>query len=291
LDNKKIGVIVILIASLMWALEPIFAKLAYNTSDYLQTSAIRAFVVTFVAAIYIVISNKSQFKVTKNHIPKLIYIGIVGTVIADLLFLYSLTKIQVVNAILIGHMQPIFIILISFFILKEDRLTKYDYIGILIMIMAGLLITTKTLTNLSMLKLGTVGDLFVLLATIAWATTAIVMRKYLKDVNAGVITFYRFSIASIVFIVYLQFTSSIILSNVYQFFVGVIVAVGTILYYEGLKRIKAAQVSALELSSPFFAVLLGFLVLGEIVTIMQLFGLFLLILGVYFLSKKEEDTN
>ena len=291
MDNKKIGVIVILIASLMWALEPIFAKLAYNTSDYLQTSAIRAFVVTFVAAIYIVISNKSQFKVTKNHIPKLIYIGIVGTVIADLLFLYSLTKIQVVNAILIGHMQPIFIILISFFILKEDRLTKYDYIGILIMIIAGLLITTKTLTNLSMLKLGTVGDLFVLLATIAWATTAIVMRKYLKDVNAGVITFYRFSIASIVFIVYLQFTSSIILSNVYQFFVGVIVAVGTILYYEGLKRIKAAQVSALELSSPFFAVLLGFLVLGEIVTIMQLFGLFLLILGVYFLSKKEEDTN
>jgi len=289
MDNKKIGVIAIIAASLMWALEPIFAKLAYGNSDFLQTSAIRAIVVALTAAIYVIFINKSQFKVTKKQIPKLIYLGIVGTIIADLLYFFSLTKISVVNAVLIGHMQPIFIILIGFFILKEDKLTKYDYIGILIMMIAGFLVTTKTFSNLSMLKLGTAGDLFVLFATVAWATTAIVMRKYLKDVNAGVLTFYRFSIASIVFIVYLLFTSSIVLSNAYQILVGVIVGAGTILYYEGLKRIKAAQVSALELSTPFFAALLGFLVLGEIVTIMQMFGIFLLIVGIYFLSKKEES--
>lgn len=289
MDNKKSGVIAILAASLMWALEPIFAKLAYGNSDFLQTSAIRAIVVALTAAIYVIITNKSQFRVTKKQIPKLIYIGIVGTVIADLIFFYSLTKIPVVNAVLIGHMQPIFIILIGFFILKEDRLTKYDYIGILIMVIAGFLVATQTLSNLLMLKLGTAGDLFVLLATVAWATTAVVMRKYLKDVNAGVLTFYRFSVASIVLFVYLLFTASIVLSNVYQILVGVIVGAGTILYYEGLKRIKAAQVSALELSTPFFAALLGFLVLGEIVTSMQMFGIFLLIVGIYFLSKKEES--
>src|SRR3989338_5027817 len=289
MDNKKIGVIAIIAASLMWALEPIFAKLAYGNSDFLQTSAIRAIVVALTAAIYIIFTNKSQFNVAKKQISKLIYLAIVGTVIADLLYFFSLTKIPVVNAVLIGHMQPIFIILIGFFILKEDKLTKYDYIGILIMMIAGFLVTTKTFSNLSMLKLGTAGDLFVLFATVAWATTAIVMRKYLKDVNAGVLTFYRFSIASIVFIVYLLFTSSIVLSNAYQILVGVIVGAGTILYYEGLKRIKAAQVSALELSTPFFAALLGFLVLGEIVTIMQMFGIFLLIVGIYFLSKKEES--
>ncbi len=289
MDNKKNGVIAILAASLTWALEPIFAKLAYRNSDFLQTSAIRAIVVALTAAIYVIITNKSQFRVTKKQIPKLIYLGIVGTVIADLIFFYSLTKIPVVNAVLIGHMQLIFIILIGFFILKEDRLTKYDYIGILIMVIAGFLVATQTLSNLLMLKLGTAGDLFVLMATVAWATTAVVLRKYLKDVNAGVLTFYRFSVASIVFIVYLLFTASIVLSNVYQILVGIIVGAGTILYYEGLKRIKAAQVSALELSTPFFAALLGFLVLGEIVTSMQMFGIFLLIVGIYFLSKKEES--
>lgn len=290
MDNKKIGVYAILGASIMWALEPIFAKLAYSNSDFLQTSAIRAIIVALTAAIYVIFTNKSQFHITKTQIPKIIYIGIVGTVIADLLYFFSLTKIPVVNAVLIGHMQPIFIILIGFFILKEDKLTKYDYVGILIMMTAGFLVTTKNVSNLSTLKLGTTGDLFVLLATVAWATTAIVMRKYLKDVNAGVLTFYRFSIASVAFITYLLFSSSIVLSNVYQILVGIICGAGTILYYEGLKRIKAAQVSALELSAPFFAALLGFLILGEIVTIMQMFGIVLLIVGIYFLSKKESSA-
>ncbi len=288
MDTKKIGVLAIIGASVMWALEPVFAKLAYSNADFLQTSTIRAIVVALIAVLYVVLT-KSKLHVTKKQLPKLIYIGIVGTVFADLLYFFSLTQISVVNAVLIGHMQPIFIILIGFFVLKEEKLTRYDYLGIFVMMVAGLLVTTKTLQNFSTLQLGTMGDLLVLLATVAWATTTIAMRKYLTDLNAGVLTFYRFSVASLVFIVYLLFTSSVTLSNVYQVIVGVIVGVGTILYYEGLKRIKAAQVSALELSTPFFAAFLGFFVLGELVTLVQMFGIVLMIVGIYFLSKKEES--
>jgi len=287
MDNKRAGVLAILAASIMWAIEPIFAKMAYWNSDFLQTSAIRAIVVALTAAAYVMLAQKGRFKITRKQIPKLLYLGIVGTVIADLLYFFSLTKIPVVNAVLIGHMQPIFIILIGFFILKEDRLTKYDYLGIFVMIGAGLLVTTKTLSNLYLLRLGTWSDLFVLFATVAWATTAIVMRKYLRSLNSGVLTFYRFSIASIVFVSYLILTSSLHLSNIYQILIGIVVGAGTILYYEGLKRIKAAQVSALELSTPFFAALLGFFMLGESVTFMQVLGIILLAFGVYLLSKKE----
>jgi transporter family protein len=80
------------------------------------------------------------------------------------------------------------------------------------------------------------------------------------------------------------------LSNIYQILVGVIVGAGTILYYEGLKRIKAAQVGALELSTPFFAAVFGFCILGERVTVMQITGIALLFVGVYLLSKKEEHS-
>jgi drug/metabolite transporter (DMT)-like permease len=287
MDSKKIGVIAIILASVMWALEPVFAKLAYQNSDFLQTSAIRAIVVMIIATLYVIFVNKADFKVTKKQLPKLVYIAVVGTVIADLLYFFALTKISVVNAVLIGHMQPIFLVLIGFLILKEDKLTKYDYIGISIMILAGLMVMTKSFSNLSMLKLGTWGDLLVLIATICWTTTAIVMRKYLREVNAGVITFYRYGIGAVIFVTYLVCTSAIFLPNVYQILVGIIVGIGTILYYHGLKRIKAAQVGALELSTPFFAVLFGFLVLGERVTLMQVVGIILLVIGVYFLSKKE----
>jgi drug/metabolite transporter (DMT)-like permease len=288
MDSKKTGTLAILGASLMWAFEPIFAKLAYANSDFLQTSAIRAIGVVVVAILYVILRGRRNLKVTRRQFSKLIYLALAGTIFGDLVYFYALTRIPVLNAVLIAHMQPIFIVLIGFFFLKEDKLTKFDYIGIGTMIIAGILVTTQTLENLSAVKLGTAGDVYVLLATVAWATTTIVVRKYLRDLDAGVVTFYRYLIASAVFIAYLSLHSSLVLSNIYQILVGVIVGAGTILYYEGLKRIKAAQVGALELSTPFFAALFGFCILGERVTVMQITGIALLFVGVCLLSKKEE---
>jgi len=272
----------------MWSLEPIFAKLAYENSDFLQTSAIRAIVVVFTALFYVLITGPKKLKISKHQFSTIFYIAIAGTLTGDLLYFFALTKISVLNAVMIGHMQPIFIVLIGFFFLKEDKLTKYDYTGIITMIIAGVLVTTKTPENLSMLKIGTMGDVYVLMATVAWATTAIVTRKYLRGLNAGVVTFYRYLIASVAFIIYLSLKSSLAVSNIHQILVGVIVGVGTILYYESMKRLKAAQVSAMELSTPFFAALLSFLILRELVTVMQFIGMILLFVGVCLLSRKEE---
>lgn len=288
MNAKIIGVLAIIGASLMWAIEPIFGKLSYSNSDFLHTSAIRAFFVVLTALVYVFLTNKGNIKLSKKQFSAVVYIGIIGTVFADLIYFYAFTKISVVNAVLIGHMQPIFIILLGFFILKDDKLTKYDYLGIVVMIIAGLLVTTRTFENLYMLRLGTFGDFLVLLATIAWATTAIAMRKYLRDVNAGIIVFYRFLIASLIFLIYILYTSSIAISNIYQVLVGIVVGIGTILYYEGLKRLKTAQAGALELSTPFFAAILSFFILGEITTFLQIIGIVLLFVGVYLLIKKED---
>jgi len=291
MNKKHIGVLAVLFASAMWAIEPILAKLSYRNSDFLHTSAIRAIFVTLTALVYVAITNKANLKIKKQQLPKLIYIAIAGTLFADLMYYLALTRISVINAVVIGHMQPIFIILIGFIFLKGDKLTKFDYLGILFMIVSGILVTTKKPGNFAALKFGTFGDLIALSATVAWATTAIAVRKYLKGMNAGVVTFYRFLFASIVFVIYLIFTSSITIANIYQILAGIVIGIGTILYYEGLKRIKAAQVSALELSTPFFAAILGFVILGELVAKMQIVGIILLFLGIYYLSKKEDRVS
>jgi drug/metabolite transporter (DMT)-like permease len=184
-------------------------------------------------------------------------------------------------------MQPIFIIAFGFFLLKTDTLTKFDYLGITLMILSGLLVTTQTLDNLVALRFGTLGDLIVLAATIAWATSAIVMKKYLTTMDAGLITFYRFFFPALIFAAYLGLTSSLLIANIYEVFIGVIIGIGTILYYEGLKRLKAAQASGLELTAPFFAAILAFVFLNELATIMQIIGIAFLFGGVYLISKKE----
>jgi len=287
MDKKQIGVLAIVGASVMWAIEPIFAKLAYANSSVVQTSAFRAIFVTVVALIYALSTNGKNIKISKKEFSVIFYIAVVGTLVADLLFYFALTKISVLNAVLIGHLQPIFIILIGYFILKDEKHSKYDYAGIFIMIFGALLVTTQTIQNLLILRIGTVGDLLVVGATVSWATTGVAARKYLKNMNCGIITFYRFLIAAIFFSIYLLFRAEFHFGSVNQIIIGIIVGVGYILYYEGLKRIKAAQAGALELTTPFFAAILGFLVLGELVTPMQIAGILILCIGVYLLSKKE----
>lgn len=287
-SRKRIGVAAILGASLMWAIEPSAAKLSYETADVLQTLTVRVVVTALTAMLYVCVTHRANFRIARRHLPKLVYIALVGTVFADLMYFWALTRVPVLNAVLIGHMQPVFVVLIGFLVLREDRLGRNDYVGILILLVSGLLVTTKTLGRLSELSLGTAGDLIVLAATVAWATAGIIVRKYLRDVNAGVLTFYRFAFASVALSVILVLFSTPVLANVYQVLVGVFVGVGYILYYEGLKRMKAAQVAALELSTPFFAAVLGYAMLGESVTPMQMLGIACLFLGVYFLSRKEE---
>jgi len=287
-NTKQLGVATILLASIMWAIEPILAKLSYQNSDFLHTSAIRAMVAALIAFLYIIVSRKTSLRVSHQQLPPLIYIALVGTLVADFMYFLGISQIPVVNAVIIGHMQPIFIIALGFFFLKTDTLTRLDYLGITLLILSALLVTTRTMENLYALRFGTLGDLIVLIATVAWSTSAIVMKKYLTKMDASVITFYRFFFPSLVFAAYLGLTSTLFIANLYEVAIGVIIGIGTILYYEGLKRLKAAQVSGLELSTPFFAAILASLVLNEFLTSMQLLGIVLLFGGVYLISKKEQ---
>jgi len=246
--------------------------------------------VILVAGLYLLLTNKKSFRIDNKQIPALVYIALLGTLFADVLYFFALTKISVVNAVVIGHMQPIFIVLFSFVFLKSDRLSFFDYLGIVVMMISALMVTTQTLDNLFSFRFGTIGDIMVVAATIAWATTAIAMRKFLSDMHAGSITLYRFLFSSIFFIPYLLIVSDLGTVNIYQIVVGFVVGVGTICYYEGLKRMKAAQVSGLELSTPFFAAVLAFIILGEKITILQILGVFLLFAGIICFSKKEYDV-
>lgn len=284
--DKTKGLLVVLGASVMWAIEPILAKLSYVTADVASTFAIRAVFCLLTILAYLVI-KRIDLRVEKRYLPTLIYVSLAATLFADLMYIYALSKIPVINAVLIGHMQPVFIVVMGYLVLKTDRITKFDYLGISFMIVAGLLVTSRDLQNLLRLRIGTTGDLYVLLATIAWATTAIVARKYLQRLHAAIIAFYRFLFGTAVFVAYLTMRGTIEVANAYQIILGIVIGVGTILYYEGIRRIKAAQVAALELSTPFFAAILGYAVLGELLTPLQLCGMLSLLVGIYFLSRKE----
>ena len=288
MNSKSIGVLSVLAASFLWSFEPVLAKLSYQSSDFLHTLMARAILVAITALAYGRITNRSSFKIHKVQLSALVYIAIVANVFGDIAYFYALTRVPVVNAVLIGNLQPIFIVMMSFLVLREERLDWIDYGAISVMVLAGVLVATGSVENLLSFRLGSEGDLIVLLATVAWSTTTIAFRKYLKELNAGVAAFYRFALAALPFIGYVLLFSEIEPVSLYQVGIGVVEGVGMILYFEGLKRNNAAEVSSLELVTPVFAAVLGFFILGEVVGQIQVVGMLLLFVGVIMFSRKKE---
>lgn len=288
LSERTAGMISVICAAMMWAIEPVVARYAYKSSGFLETTTVRAMVAALLAFLHLAVKGRlGDLRIEKSHMPKLIFIGVVGTATASLLYFYSFTKIPVLNSVLIAHMQPIFIILIGFVMFAEERLTKRDFLFIISMVTAGILVTTKNVENFKTLKLGTYGDLMVLIATLAWAVSGIVAKKYLTTLPTSTLVFYRFLTASVALgLVSLRFGDLRCL-NLYQVVNGLIIFVGISLYYEGLKRLKTAITSSFELTSPIFASVLGYVFFRESVTVMQVAGLVLILVAVVFIRHSE----
>ncbi len=286
MNPKTLGVLLVLCASFFWAVQTIVVKFAFReTAGVLQTAFFQVFFVSLLALLYAVFS-KASFKIERNQWPAIVYIALAGSLVADFLFLYALTDTTAVNANLIAHLQPVFIILMGFFILKSEKISRFDYLGVFFMLLSALLVTSGSIENLFALKFGGFADLVVLVAAVIWATVTIAVKKYLDKVHAGVILFYRFLISAACFFAILVFSNNLFFSNYFQIINGLLVGAGYILLYEGLKRLKAAETSALELASPFFAAILGIAFLGEFLSPLQAGGMLLLFFGIYFISKK-----
>lgn len=119
-----------------------------------------------------------------------------------------------------------------------------------------------------------------------WTIVAIPGKYLTKKASSAVIVSFRFLIASIIMLPILLYFNQLVITSIYQVLLGVLVGVGYICYYEGMKRLKTSQVAFTELSSPFFIAIFAWPLLGEIVTTLQIMGIVPVIFGLYMLTKK-----
>jgi len=284
-NQKALGVLFGVAAGVMWATEAILGKILFSSFTFIQVTASEVFFATITAFIYIFV-KRERVRLNSRNVTSALVVGLVGTVFAPLMYFYGLTETFAVNATLIAHLQPLFVAILGVYLLKE-RPHKHDVFAGILIGFAVLLITGRTIDNLVRLKVGNIGDLVVFLATLGWAVVAIPGKQLTKEVSSSVIVGYRFLIASAVFLPFLLFMRQLVISSLYQVLLGILVGLGYIFYYEGLKRIKASQVALTELSSPFFSAILAWNFLGETTTPMQIIGALLLMLGLYVLTREK----
>ncbi len=137
-----------------------------------------------------------------------------------------------------------------------------------------------------------IAALFSLIAAISFGSSTVFSKRALKNVGFELGTYLRFLISAFVMLVIvlsLGEMNSITSVSERQWIVFLIIAFTTggpaiFLYYYGLKSTPASVSAICELSFPLTAVLLEYLVHGNMLTMVQWLGVSLLLLGMIKVS-------
>jgi drug/metabolite transporter (DMT)-like permease len=284
MENEKKGIILMVFVVLLVAVNPIFAKLINQEGDFYSSIFIRAISASAVAFLYLIFT-KTNLKVEKKNIPKLLIIVIFAVTLGDTIFIYALGNVSVINASILMKIEPIFVIILGYLIIgKSEILSKIQYLAMGIMIFSVVLVIAGNLQNLYSFNIWDIGYFFVLLAVFLWTCSNIVVKKYLTNINASLVVFYTYLIGSVVFIIYILFLQKTFVFSYYPVLMGVFHGTQVILFYHALKYIKLSFASAFGLTIPIISIILSFFIFHEIITILQIIGIIILFIGLYLLN-------
>ncbi len=217
--------------------------------------------------------------------------GAIGTMaITKALFYVNFVNLSVV--ILIQKLQPVFALILAAMMLKE-RLPKIFFLWASLAIIGAYFMTFGiTLPNINTGDKTTIAAGLSLIAAISFGSSTVFSKRALKNVSFELGTYIRFLIASIIMLIIVSGAGEIgSISNVSgnQWLIFLLIAFTTggaaiFLYYYGLKKITASVSTICELAFPMTAIVLDYLLHGNILNVVQWIGLTVLIISIIKVS-------
>ena len=218
--------------------------------------------------------------------------GAIGTMaITKALFYVNYVNLSVV--ILIQKLQPVFALILAAIILKE-RLPKIFFVWASLAIIGAYFMTFGfTLPDLSTGDKTTIASILSLIAAISFGSSTVFSKIGLKNIDFALGTYLRFLLSSVIMIILIilfnEFSSIADVSSA-QWIIFVIIAFTTggaaiFLYYFGLKKISASVATICELAFPLTAVVLDYIIHGNVLSIIQWIGVTILIISIVKVSQ------
>ncbi len=197
---------------------------------------------------------------------------------------YQYTSIA--NATLSYYFAPVFVVLLSPFLLRE-RLTPIK-VGCILAALGGMFLIVGVGGGEG--KNHIIGICYGLAAAALYAGV-VILNKYLKGLSGLETTLIQLSAATVILLPYILLTENIkvfhvdMRSAVFLIIMGFIhTGLAYLMYFTGMKRLKAQTVAVLSYTDPISAILMSALFLGEKLTLLQSFG-GILILGATLYSE------
>ena len=279
----------IIISMIIWGSIGLFVKNIDLPS--MEIVFLRGVIASIFLILYgIIFKRTEKNKFEKKNVILLICSGIAISI--NWIFLFQAYKYTTIaNATLSYYFAPVFIILLSPIVLKE-QFTKAKLVAVigamfgLYLVLSNQIIDTTTSYNHKL------GITFGILAAIFYASV-VLMNKYIKGLSGYITTLIQISTATLILLPFIIYRGNLYISDSSTIFfilvVGIVhTALPYVMYFSSIKDIKAQTVALVSYIDPISAVVFSTLFLKENLTLLQILG-GLLILGCTFLGNKKNS--
>lgn len=302
--------------SLLWAHIALFAvNMLYGASHILAKGVMPSYLTpsvfilfrVFGAAIlfWLILSVSRSFKIERKDWIRLVGCGLFGVTVNQLFFFHGLNLSSSVNSGIIMAFNPIMVVILSGFALKE-KITPIRLTGILIGAAGAVLLTLtgeKTVSETSL------GDLYLLINSFSYAVYLVLAKPLMKKYSPLLVITWVFTIGLGFLFLYppvlTEFSTTNFTSIPFDIWVkiGYVVVGVTFLTYLltmfGLKYLSPSISSSYIYIQPIMVIGFAylFLYLGvaddytSSITLQKIIYMLLIFLGVYLSGKTSNKTN
>ncbi len=297
LFKSPLPYLALLLCHIIWGANFVVAKVTLQEIPPNTLAFLRFTFATLLLAPFFLAETK-KVKIDKKDIPELVLTGILIITLNISFFFAGIAKTTVINASVLTLIIPILSVAFGWIFLKE-KVYLINLAGIIAGFLGAIIIL-----RIPQLFIGSfsptevVGNILIILASIAWVIGSVFSRKLLKKYSSLVVTSIAFLVGVLTFALpsaneFLQNPLWInkismlgILGLIYMTLLSSISAY--FLFEWGLAKTSVSTANILQYIEPFVAALLAIALLGEQVTIPLVVGLILISAGVYLGTLAKE---
>jgi len=284
--------------SAIWGSAFIAIKISVEFINPFSVASLRLILGAFF--LFVIFSlKKYSFNISKKNITLITLIGVIGNFIPFSLISWSEQYVQSNVAGLLLSVGPLFTLVLSHFLTKDDKFTLIKFISISIGFL-GVLIIIGFNTILNLVS-GDAENLFpkiaIVLSALGYSISSILAYNIKNLGTIQLTTFVTISaaIVSIPFMIMgeIQSPSFFHLNSVLAIiYLGVFpTALAFQLRFYLISKAGPIFLSYVAYLIPIFAIIWGYVFLKEVVSIEVILGVILVLVGVFISQKKTKNTN
>jgi len=300
MKKEKLGTLLALATALISGLAIPVNKMFVVGLDPTVFTAVRALFIGIIFFVLASFQNRFNYKKFKKVPWKyLLAIGVIGGSFAFLMFFSGLKLTTSGRGAFLHKTLPLYVTVLAFLFLGE-KIKKNQSLALVSMFIGTIILYWGQINPSELWSNPSMGDLLVIGATILWAVENIIARKaMIKGESNYTVSFARMFFGAIILfaIVMLQGKLGLLfnlsMAQVMNLVISVVILFGYIFcWYWSIKLINVSKASTILLLAPVISLVLGVIMFGEPIVLLQLIGSLLILIGAYTVTKiKSEFTS